>query len=103
MAAKTRMKYLKTGEIIAPLAFRFLRDQAVLLRDAGRSGQTLRKNIKKRVFYTAETASRKNDAERLKCVSNIGEIQEHQVNFRLLHSEPSKASPINDRFTWLTF
>ena len=103
MAAKARTKYLKTGEIIAPLAFRFLRDQAVLVRDAGRSGQTLRKNIKKRVLYTAETASLKNDTVRLKCLSNIGEIQEHQVNFRLLHSEPSKASPINDPVTWLTF
>jgi hypothetical protein len=75
MAAKARTKYLKTGEIIAPLAFRFLRDQAVLVRDAGRSGQTLRKNIKKRVFYTAETASRKNDAERRNAFRRLGRFR----------------------------
>jgi len=57
---------------------------AVLEQDASRSRQTLRKNIKKGVFHGTETAfPQKGPQDR--ALFDIGEIQEHQVNFIRLH------------------
>ena len=64
---------MKTGEIIAPLAFDSFATRTFLVLNVRRFSQTLRKNSKKRVFRGAAAVPRCDTAT--KCCSEIGRFE----------------------------